>query len=996
MLPEPDHEQDDGRARQAVDQFTERFDASYRLLAQHAALPLVLTPELLNYLRNKFLRGQVPWVAEVDLLLSDLCQPAGYEQYTMDPAVRAVLLRQLREDPSLGPARMQEVASLLIHYVRHLSRTHAYMDERELDAQQWAAMVVLDDQRDAAVRQIAAAFRDCVAPAPPGAPVDRPLVDRAEMARLSRITQALAPELQAHRDLVAYATDVGRLLADSTGAEATRLYEEGRLHQTTPVLDVDLPPLDVFVREVTGRAVPIVTRDLDLELCDYVVGYDVETFRVRVAGSPAGEQTHADADEVTIPPDLRKRLRLLEARELNLPQMVALGEDLAGLLFPSQARSFLFQCQGMLAPDERLRIRLRMEAHALADLPWEYAYIAPPGAPSDRKGLEGFLALDRRVSLVRYEALEQAPPSLEPVGTGPLRLVAFLASPDATGYPPLDLDAGRRIIEQALDGIPGVSPEFYPDATIESLQDALAREAHVFHFAGHARFEGDPGTAEGSQAGQGFLVLQDEGGRPFMLPADELAMNLRESGVRLVVLGAGEAGRRDQVSAWTGVALSLIRAGIPAVVGMQYPIRETSATAFYQGFYRALAAGQPVDAAVTAGRLAILNRSSEDDRDWGVPVLYMRSPDDVLFRTEERVAEGREKPPVEAPPRPSPSWASSVEHLFIQRAPVTRSQFFGRAEEVRAILSRVARGQSVSVVGPRRIGKTSLLMHVSDPTTRAGYELVDEPVFVYVDCHLIGESGTDSDVYRMLLERAIKATPEGDDTTAHGSRESDSFESLRSHLRRASRSGVRTVLLLDEFEVLAHNRRLDAPFFDALRSLQKSDVTYVTASTETLYDLLPQARDFSGSPFFNIFHTLRLGLLQPEEARALVVGLAERASIQFSEDDLAFLQRVAGPHPLYLRMAAYRLFEEKVASDSSAAPDYDRVRHRFDQDVWPGFEDAWHRLGDDEREALGLIAEGLVDKVPPEHRKRLEHECLVYQDAIFSSSFAGFVQRQLG
>ena len=44
----------------------------------YAALPLILTPELLNYLRNHFLRDKVPWVAEVDLLLSELCRPVGY------------------------------------------------------------------------------------------------------------------------------------------------------------------------------------------------------------------------------------------------------------------------------------------------------------------------------------------------------------------------------------------------------------------------------------------------------------------------------------------------------------------------------------------------------------------------------------------------------------------------------------------------------------------------------------------------------------------------------------------------------------------------------------------------------------------------------------------------------------------------------------------------------------------------------------------------------
>ncbi|MEZ5592488.1 MAG: hypothetical protein R3F53_17990 [Gammaproteobacteria bacterium] len=83
-------------ARQKVERFVRRFDESYRLLAYYAALPLILTPELLNYLRNHFLRGQVPpWVAEADLLLSDLCEPVGYEQYAMEQSVRACLLADM-------------------------------------------------------------------------------------------------------------------------------------------------------------------------------------------------------------------------------------------------------------------------------------------------------------------------------------------------------------------------------------------------------------------------------------------------------------------------------------------------------------------------------------------------------------------------------------------------------------------------------------------------------------------------------------------------------------------------------------------------------------------------------------------------------------------------------------------------------------------------------------------------------------------------------------
>src|ERR687885_37611 len=100
MTTVTDAEQERERARQAVERFVWRFDESYRLLAYHAALPLVLTPELVNYLRNEFLRGEnVPWVAEVDLLLSELCSQVGYELYAMDTHVRAYLLEQMEQDP---------------------------------------------------------------------------------------------------------------------------------------------------------------------------------------------------------------------------------------------------------------------------------------------------------------------------------------------------------------------------------------------------------------------------------------------------------------------------------------------------------------------------------------------------------------------------------------------------------------------------------------------------------------------------------------------------------------------------------------------------------------------------------------------------------------------------------------------------------------------------------------------------------------------------------
>jgi hypothetical protein len=210
----------------------------------------------------------------------------------------------------------------------------------------------------------------------------------------------------------------------------------------------------------------------------------------------------------------------------------------------------------------------------------------------------------------------------------------LLSNPSNPSFPPLNLTGERQIIEQALSGISQIKAQFYPNATVNMLHDAITTGAHVFHFAGHGSFQANMGESYGSIEGKGFIVLVGDGGEELLFPSTHLALSLRGQDVRLVVLGACEAGRRDGVNAWTGVVPALTRAGIPAVVGMQYKIYDKNAIAFSRNFYRALAAHQSIDEAVTAGRLSILTRSlEENERDWGVPVLYLRADEErgILF-----------------------------------------------------------------------------------------------------------------------------------------------------------------------------------------------------------------------------------------------------------------------------------------------------------------------------------------------------------------------------
>ncbi len=210
------------RAERRVQRFVERFEPGYYELVCHAALPLVLTPELVGYLRHQFLR-EVPWMAEVDLLLSDLFSQVGYELYAMDTDVRAYVLAHGSD--RFTDERKRDVANLLISYVGYLAK-NAQLTDRELETQQWAAMVYLGSaEKEKVVTEIADRFQTSMAQ---GEQVGRELLSRAEMARLAQVTETLRGQLSDYPELIEYASlvsDVQRSNQQLAAERVEKTYE---------------------------------------------------------------------------------------------------------------------------------------------------------------------------------------------------------------------------------------------------------------------------------------------------------------------------------------------------------------------------------------------------------------------------------------------------------------------------------------------------------------------------------------------------------------------------------------------------------------------------------------------------------------------------------------------------------------------------------------------------------------------------------------------------
>lgn len=364
---------------------------------------------------------------------------------------------------------------------------------------------------------------------------------------------------------------------------------------------------------------------LDFEL--EVAAGDAGDYVVSVLRSPAGEARQ----NMRFPYDqlqLRNKVQALQiallrsggpARRSVTPEdrsVEDLGRDLFAALFGGDTASRLEVTRSLAHQQGRgVRLKLRISAPELLGLPWEYLYDPAIG---------DYVALSVGTPLVRYIPLPQ---HIEPLEvTPPIRVLGMIAGPKDLGD--LDGERERSRLEMALKDLSDsgvVELHWVPGETWEDLQEALwAGPWHIFHFVGHGGFN--------ERQGHGVLYFADAEGKSRELSATDLARLLGDhDALRLAVLNSCDTAQGTQTDIFSSTAAALVRRGTPAVVAMQFQITDAAAIQFSRVFYRAIARGMPVDAAVAEARKSIALQVA-NSLEWGTPVLFMRSPDGVLFK----------------------------------------------------------------------------------------------------------------------------------------------------------------------------------------------------------------------------------------------------------------------------------------------------------------------------------------------------------------------------
>jgi len=301
-------------------------------------------------------------------------------------------------------------------------------------------------------------------------------------------------------------------------------------------------------------------------------------------------------------------------------EMNALGSLLYETIFDGPVAQLFNKSLDEIESPDRLRLQLIFDrdAFALASIPWEFLY-----RPDHTHSAGYFFATHPRLVLSRYMPLEEDREDLQAVD-GPLRFLVVVAKPKELG-PVLETAVVEEIEKLCAES--GFGFRKLDNPPIEDFVRQLEEyKPHLLHFMGHGHYK--PSEDQGELA----LLKPDRETVEWVTDAT-FATYFESAKPRLVVLHACEGGQIDFTSKFAGLAPKLIRQYIPAVVAMQYEVSNKTAIKFSKMFYKLLADREPIDGAVQQSRrqLTIGDPNAYSNRDFGTPVLYMRSRDGLIM-----------------------------------------------------------------------------------------------------------------------------------------------------------------------------------------------------------------------------------------------------------------------------------------------------------------------------------------------------------------------------
>lgn len=226
--------------------------------------------------------------------------------------------------------------------------------------------------------------------------------------------------------------------------------------------------------------------------------------------------------------------------------------------------------------------------------------------------------------------------------------------------------------------------------------------------------------------------------------------------------------------------------------------------------------------------------------------------------------------------------------------------FIGRKTELLHIVTRLKTMQSCSVVGERRIGKSSLLYHLF----QTGNERLSDSGFRFVYIELTDASAqTVVDFLQTVLQSLDLPT----DSIKDDNKPNRNLTAFGRAIQGLVDKGERVILCLDEFEGLFDNpQEFNDMFFNHFRSMvNHRKLALVTASRQPLE--VYSIENKLTSPFFNLLSVTELTDFTSEEVETFLAIYQQKVS--FTDHELEFIYWYHQQHPIKLQIFCDLMFQ---------------------------------------------------------------------------------------
>jgi len=324
---------------------------------------------------------------------------------------------------------------------------------------------------------------------------------------------------------------------------------------------------------------------------------------------------------------------------------------------------------------------------------------------------------------------------------------------------------------------------------------------------------------------------------------------------------------------------------------------------------------------------------------------------------------------------------------YIFGPPIRRPEdFFGREEETYSLLECIRNAGCASVVGERRMGKTSLLYNLMNQP-QGVWQKGAEPLPVLIDPQLRirGEKHFCAKVIQEIASEIPELTP-----AAREPREQAEETDLIAYLEKIAPR--RLVLMIDEFELIATQEGFSEQFFLFLRAIaQNYGASLITATSVPLEQCCRKSH--ISSVFRNIFQDVYLKPFSEEAFQHFIAETSRRSGVSLEIWRPQILD-LAGRFPAFTQLACLHYYRAAARKPDLSPDEHLKIRQSFEDQAKPCFESIWEEyLSDEEKVALKDLAKGQAD-MNSSAMKQLMRKGYVVDNRVFSSVFAEMFLRE--